>query len=183
MAGYATGTSNKPKEEEEEENAEGNRKQPATNPIGGSHSWAKESATRARSERAGNLAGYATGIENYPEGGEEEENTSGNRKQQARKPVRGSHIWGNENAPTSGPSTLGIHGGVAGIFTKQATTLPAEGKTPSAGKKTQALHRVMMGGNPILKNAVRGGNGMGGGIGTTAAPTAGQKQGAGRGST
>ena len=66
MAGYATGTANEPKEEEEEENAEGNRKQLATNPIGGSHGWAKESAARARPERAGNLDGYATGIGNNP---------------------------------------------------------------------------------------------------------------------
>ena len=36
MAGYATGTANNPKEEEEEKTLEGNRKQPATNPIGGS---------------------------------------------------------------------------------------------------------------------------------------------------
>ena len=35
MAGYANRTANNPKEEEEEENPEGNCKQPATNPIGG----------------------------------------------------------------------------------------------------------------------------------------------------
>ena len=60
MARYNTGTENDPEEEEEEENLEGNHKQPATNPIGGSRGWEKESAARARSERAGNLAGYAT---------------------------------------------------------------------------------------------------------------------------
>ena len=38
----------------------------ATNPVRESHSWAKESAARARSERAGNLARYATGIANEP---------------------------------------------------------------------------------------------------------------------
>ena len=63
------------------------------------------------------------------------------------------------------------------------TTLPAEGNTTRAGTKAQALHRVMMGGNPILLSTVGGGNGMGGGTGTTAAPTAGQQQGTGRGST
>ena len=66
MAGYVTGTSNEPKEEEEEENKEGNPKQPATNPIGGSRSWEKESAARAHSERAGNLAGNTTGLANKP---------------------------------------------------------------------------------------------------------------------
>ena len=40
-----------------------------------------------------------------------------------------------------------------------------------------------MGGNHILQNTIRGGNGMGGGTETTAAPTSGQHQGAGRGST
>ena len=60
--------------------------------------------------------------------------------------------------------------------------MPAEGNTPSAGTKSQALQRVLMGGNPILKNTVEGGNGMVGGTGTTVAPTSGQQQGAGRGS-
>ena len=64
MEGYATGTANDPKEEEEEENPEGNSKHLATNPIGGSRGWEKESAARACSERAGNLARYATGIAN-----------------------------------------------------------------------------------------------------------------------
>ena len=41
MAGYATGTANDPKEDKEEENTEGNCKQPATNPIGGSRGWEK----------------------------------------------------------------------------------------------------------------------------------------------
>ena len=131
----------------------------------------------------GNLAGYATGIANKPKEDEEGENASGNRKNLERNPVRGSHGWGNENAPTSAPSMLGIHGGAAGRFTKKATTLPAEVNTPSAGTKEQALHRVLMGGNPILQNTVGGGNGMGRRTGTTEAPTAGHQQGAGRGST
>ena len=42
---------------------------------------------------------------------------------------------------------------------------------------------VLMGGNQMLQNTVGGVNGMGGGIGTTAAPTAGHQQGTGRGST
>ena len=67
MAGYKTGTAKDPEEEEEEENLEGNLKQPATNPIGGSCGWEKESVARACSERAGNLAGYATGLSNKPE--------------------------------------------------------------------------------------------------------------------
>ena len=33
MAGYETGTANDPEEGEEEENTEGDHKQPATNPI------------------------------------------------------------------------------------------------------------------------------------------------------
>ena len=60
MAGYATETTNDPEEEEEEENLDRNCKQPATNTIGGSCGWEKEITVRARSERAGNLAGYAT---------------------------------------------------------------------------------------------------------------------------
>ena len=78
---------------------------------------------------------------------------------------------------------MGIPGGAAGRFTKQTTMLPAEGNTPSAGKKSQALHRVLMGGNLMLQNTLGGGNGMGGGTGTTVAPIAGHQQGAGRGST
>ena len=35
LPGYATGTANKPEEDDEEENAAGNRKQPARNPAGG----------------------------------------------------------------------------------------------------------------------------------------------------
>ena len=42
---------------------------------------------------------------------------------------------------------------------------------------------VLIGGNPILKNTVQGGNGMGGGTGKTAAPTSVKHKGAGRGST
>ena len=42
---------------------------------------------RARSERAGNLAGYATVLANEPKEDEEEENAAGNRKQPARNPV------------------------------------------------------------------------------------------------
>ena len=72
MARYKTGTENYPEEEEEEEKLEGNCKQPETNPIGGSRGWEKESAVRARSERAGNLAGYETGLSNEPEEEEEE---------------------------------------------------------------------------------------------------------------
>ena len=67
MAVYKTRIENDPKEEEEEENLEGNCKQPATNPIGGSRVWEKEILARARSERVGNLAGYATGLANDPE--------------------------------------------------------------------------------------------------------------------
>ena len=72
MAGYATGTANDTEEEEEEENEDGNRKQLETPPIGGSRAREKESAARARSERAGDLAEYATGIANNPEEEEEE---------------------------------------------------------------------------------------------------------------
>ena len=41
MSGYVTVTSKNTEEEEEEVNAEGNRRQPATNPIGGSCGWEK----------------------------------------------------------------------------------------------------------------------------------------------
>ena len=123
MAGYATGTATDPKEEEEEDNLEGNHKQPATNSIGGSCGWEKESAARTCSERAGNLAGYATGLANEPEEEKEEEYAAGNPKQPARKPVGGYQGWENENEPTSAPSTLGIHGGAEVRFTKQETTL------------------------------------------------------------
>ena len=78
------------------------------------------------------------------------------------------------------PSTLGILGGAARIFTKQATKFLEEGNTPSAGTKTQALHRVLIRGDLMLHNTVGEGNGIGGGTETTAAPTAGQEQGAGR---
>ena len=62
------------------------------------------------------------------------------------------------------------------------TTLSAEGNTPSEGKKSQELHRVLMGGNPILQNTVGGGNRTEGRKGTTEATTSGKQQGAGRGS-
>ena len=39
MARYNTRTENDTEEEEEEENSKGNRKQPETNPIRGSHGW------------------------------------------------------------------------------------------------------------------------------------------------
>ena len=100
-----------------------------------------------------------------------------------RNPVGVSHGWGNENAPTSTPSTLGIPGGATRRFTKQATTLPTEGNTPISGTKSQALNMVLMRGSPMLHNTVGGGNGIVGGTGTTAAPAAGQHQGAGRRST
>ena len=72
MAGYVTVKTKDPEEEEEEENLEGNRKQPATNPIGGSRGRGKESAARACSERVGNLAGYAKGLMHKPHEDEEE---------------------------------------------------------------------------------------------------------------
>ena len=100
-----------------------------------------------------------------------------------RNTVGVNHGWGNESALMSAPSTLGIPGGAAVIFTKQATTLPDEGNTPSAGTTAQAIHMVLMGGNLILQNTVREGNIIGGGTGTTVEPTAGQQQGAERGGT
>ena len=51
----------------------------------------EESATRARSQRAGNMAGYVTGTANYLEEEEEEENTAGNCKQPERNPIGVSH--------------------------------------------------------------------------------------------
>ena len=90
---------------------------------------------REISERAGNLAGYATGLANDPEEDKEEENVAGNHKQPAMNPVGGNHGWGKKNAPTLAPITLGIHGGAAVRFTKQVTMLPEEVNTPSAGTK------------------------------------------------
>ena len=87
------------------------------------------------SQRAGNLDRYGTVMANKPEENEEEEYAAGNRKQMERNPVRESHGWRNENALTSDPSMLIILGGASGILTKQATTLPTEGNTTSAGTK------------------------------------------------
>ena len=86
----------------------GNRKQTTRNPIGGSHGWTKERDSRAHSQKAGNLAGYVTGVANDPKEEEDEENAAGNCKQLARDPVWGSHGCGNENAPTSDPSLWGF---------------------------------------------------------------------------
>ena len=99
MAGYATGTSKDPEEEEEEEeeNLEENRKQPETNPIRVSRGWEKEITARARSERAGNLAGYAIGLANNPKEEEEEEYSAGNHKQSERNPGGGTQGWEKEN--------------------------------------------------------------------------------------
>ena len=124
--------------EEEEENPEGNCKQTTKNPIRGIHGWEKESAARSRLERAGNLAGYATGLLKEPKEEEEEEYAARNRKQPARNPIGGNQGWENENEPTSAPSTLGIHGGAAGRFTKQATTLLEEGNKQNSGKKSKS---------------------------------------------
>ena len=135
MAGYATGTLKYPNEEEEEENSEGNCKQPATAPIGGSRGCEKEIAVREISERAGNLAGYAKRIANEPEEEEEEEYAAVNHKHPARNPVGENQGWENENEPTSAPIMLVLYGGVTGRFTKQAITFPEEGNKTSAGKK------------------------------------------------
>ena len=97
----------------------------------------------------------------------------------ARKPVGGNQGWENENEPTSAPNTLGIHGGPAVRYTKQATTLPEERNKPSAGSKARALNRVLMGANPIIQNKTGGRNELGGGTVTTASPTAVQQQDAG----
>ena len=101
-------------------------------------------------ERAENLAGYATGIANEPKEEEEEEYAAGNLKQPARNPVGGNQDRENENEPTSDPSMLRIHRGAEGRFTKQATKFPEEGNKTSAGTKSRALHRVLMGENDML---------------------------------
>ena len=95
MARAKNGTENNPEEEEEEENLERNRKQPETNPIGGSCGWEKERVARARSEKRRNLDGYATGLSNEPEEEEEEEYAEGNRKQPTRNPVGRNKGWEN----------------------------------------------------------------------------------------
>ena len=115
---------------------------------------------RERSQRAENLAGYATGTANDLEEDEEEDNASGNRKQPARNPAGGGHGWGNENAPILSPHTLVIPVGAAGRLTKKATMLLAEGNAPRSGTTAQELHRVLMGGKRVIQNTVGGGNGM-----------------------
>ena len=100
LAVYETAVANKPKEDEEEENAAENRKQPERYPIRGSQGWAKDRAAGARSQRAGKLAGYATWMANDLKEEDDEENEASNFKKPVRNPVRGSHGWGNENAPT-----------------------------------------------------------------------------------
>ena len=74
---------------------------------------------------------------------------------------------------------LGIHGVRAGRFTKQATTLPEEVNKQNAGKKSRALHRVMMGENTILHNTIGGGNEWVVGTGTMTELTSGNQQGEG----
>ena len=73
------------------------------------------------------------------------------------------------------------------MITQQATTLPAGGNAPMAGKTAQNIHRALMGENSTLHNTVVGGNIMGGATGTAAAPLEalieGHKQCTGRGST
>ena len=120
---------------------------------------------------------------NNPEEDEEEEYEAGNCKQSERNPVGGIHVWGNENAPTSAPSMLGIPGGATGRFTKQETIFSTEVNTPSAQTKSQALHRLLMRLKPMLHNTGGVVNVIGGGAGTTSSPTAGQQKRAGRGST
>ena len=51
---------------------------------------AEERAARERSQRAGNLDGYAMGTADDPK---EDEGAAGNREQLARNPVRGIHSW------------------------------------------------------------------------------------------
>ena len=125
------------------------------------------------------MGGYKTGRANDPEEEEEEENSEGNHKQPATNPIGGSRGWENGNEPMSAPRTLGIHGGRAGRFTKQATTLLEEGNKQNSGIKARALHRVLMGENPILQNKIGGGNESRGGTGTMVSLTAGQQQCAG----
>ena len=82
---------------------------------------------------------------------------AGNLKQLARNSVGGGHGWGKENVPTSAPRMLGIPRGPAGRLKKQANKFPAEGNAPRAGTTAQELHRVLMGGHPMLQNSVGGG--------------------------
>ena len=51
---------------------------------------AEESAVRARSQKAGSMAGYKTVTENDPKEEEEEENLEGNCKQLETNPIGGS---------------------------------------------------------------------------------------------
>ena len=62
---------------------------------------------------------------------------------------------------------MGIPGGASGRRKKQATMLPAEGNVTRSEKIAQELNMVLMRGNLMLHNTVRGGNGMGGRVGST----------------
>ena len=107
----------------------------------------------------------------------------GNSKQLARNPVGENQDCENENEPTLVPSTLVIHGGRTGRFTKHANTFPKEGNKQNAETKARALNRALMGENIILQNPIGGGNEWGGGTGTLTAPTIGHQQDAGGGNT
>ena len=126
---------------------------------------AGESATRARSQRAVNLSGHATGTANECEDDKAEENTARNRTRPLGNPVeqvtgevetifRGGNIWGNKRAPPPTPRKLGIPGVASVIITQQATTFPVGGNAPMARTTAQNLQRVMMGGNTTLNNTV-----------------------------
>ena len=99
----------------------------------------------------------------------------------------GGNGWGNNSAPPSAPLMLGITGGAAVMMPQHATTFTSGGNAHMAGKTAQNLHRAMMGETPTLHNTVVGGNIIGGTTGISAAPpaapSAGQKQCMGRGST
>ena len=87
----------------------------------------EEGAVRSRLQRAGNLDWHVTGTVSEREEEKIDRNVEGNCSQPARNHVGGVHGWGNENAPSSAPRTLGIPRGADGRLTQQATKLSVEG--------------------------------------------------------
>ena len=75
QVGYATGIANKPGEDEEEENAAGNHKQPSSNPVGVSHGWGNENAPTSASRTLGIHGGAAGRFTKYATTLLAEENT------------------------------------------------------------------------------------------------------------
>ena len=69
MSGCAVVTANEPKEEEEEENAEGNRKQPERNPVGGESRLGKRKRGKGTLGKGGGPGRVCNGDGKQAQGG------------------------------------------------------------------------------------------------------------------